>query len=135
MQADFRYAMRRFYRYSELQARQNGITPQQYLLLLTVRGHPAYPAVSIGAVAERLQIRHHSASLLVERTVRRGLLNRETDQDDRRRALVSVTEEGQEILDRIIKANRQQLGELEDLLFGADFISNLQESRKMEAEP
>ena len=65
--ADFRYAIRRFLRHSEKQARACGITPQQHMLLLIVRGHPSYPAVSIGEIAERLQLRHHSGSLLVER--------------------------------------------------------------------
>ena len=116
-QADFRYAIRRFTRFSELQARSQGITPQQYLLLLTVRGHPEYPQVSIGDVAERLQVKHHSASLLVERTVQKGLLARETDVNDRRRALVSLTTRGQQMLDTVIRANRHELTQLEDKLF------------------
>lgn len=126
-QADFRYALRRFARYSELQARNAGITPQQHLLLLMVRGHPGYPHVSIGDVAERLQVRHHSASLLVDRTVQRGLLDRKTDTDDRRRALVSLTPEGQAILDRITRANRAELGALEEKLFRSSFIEALHE--------
>src|SRR5579864_5735887 len=65
-QAEFRAALRRFLRYSEEQSRVYGITPQQHLLLLAVRGHANYPNVSIGDVAEALRIRHHSASLLVD---------------------------------------------------------------------
>ena len=45
-QADFRYAIRRFSAYSERQAHAAGITPQQHLLLLTLRGHPSYPIVT-----------------------------------------------------------------------------------------
>jgi DNA-binding MarR family transcriptional regulator len=115
--ADFRYALRRFLRFSEEQARAAGITPQQHLLLLIVRGHPSYPHVSIGDIAERLQIRHHSASLLVERGVRRGLLHRREDSRDRRRALVSLTHEGQQLLDRLLHANGRELGALESTLF------------------
>jgi hypothetical protein len=37
-QADFRSAFRLFLRYSEEQSRAAGITPQQYFLLLVVRG-------------------------------------------------------------------------------------------------
>ncbi len=116
-QADFRAALRRFLRYSEEQARQQGITPQQHLLLLAVRGHEQYPGVAIGEVAEALQIRHHSASLLVDRCVRRGLLARREDQDDRRRALVSLTGEGQGCLDAITRANRKQMESLRGALF------------------
>jgi DNA-binding MarR family transcriptional regulator len=128
-QADFRYALRRFVRFSELQARKVGITPQQHLLLLMVRGHESYPAVSIGDIAERLQIEHHSASLLVERTVRRGLLNRETDGYDRRRVLVSLTPEGKNLLDQVTLANRKELATLEGLLFRTSFIQALREER------
>jgi DNA-binding MarR family transcriptional regulator len=115
--ADFRYAIRRFLRYSEKQARACGITPQQHLLLLVVRGHPSYPAVSIGEIAERLQLRHHSASLLVERGVQRGLLTRQKDAGDRRRALVALTAEGERKLACITQANRQELKALDDALF------------------
>lgn len=115
-QADFRYRVRRFLRYSEQQARAAGITPQQHLLLLIVRGHPSYPGVSITEIAEQLQVRHHSASLLVERVVRRGLLLRSGDPTDRRKALVSLSPQGLEVLERITHANRQALGDLQDAL-------------------
>jgi DNA-binding MarR family transcriptional regulator len=116
-QADFRAALRRFLRFSEEQARNYGITPQQHLLLLAVRGHANYPNVSIGDVAQALQIRHHSASLLVDRCVRRGLLFRREDPDDRRRALVALTDLGQEVLDTITRANRRQLQTLKAQIF------------------
>jgi DNA-binding MarR family transcriptional regulator len=116
-QADFRAALRRFLRFSEEQSRVFGITPQQHLLLLAVRGHSHYPGVSIGDVAEALQIRHHSASLLVDRCVRRGLLSRREDPADRRRALVALTDEGQSVLDDITRANRRQLQSLKAQLF------------------
>jgi DNA-binding MarR family transcriptional regulator len=115
--ADFRYAIRRFLRYSEKQARACGITPQQHMLLLIVRGHPSYPAVSIGEIAERLQLRHHSASLLVERCVHRDLLKREKDAVDRRRALVSLTDKGERILASVTQANKQELKALDDALY------------------
>ncbi|MGH2443038.1 MAG: MarR family winged helix-turn-helix transcriptional regulator [Chloroflexota bacterium] len=116
-QADFRAALRRFLRFSEDQARARGLTPQQHLLLLAVRGHAAYPNVSIGDVAEALQIRHHSASLLVDRCVRRGLLERHEDPGDRRRALVHLTDAGQNGLDSITIANRRQIESLKGSLF------------------
>jgi DNA-binding MarR family transcriptional regulator len=115
--ADFRYALRLFLRYSEEQARGAGITPQQHLLLLAVRGHASYPNVTIGEVAERLQVRHHSASRLVERGVQRGLLERREDADDRRKALVSLTPAGLQVLYDITRANKRELRSLEGALF------------------
>jgi len=125
-QADFRCALRRFLRFSEEQARAAGITPQQHVLLLVVRGHQSYPEVTIGEIAEALQVRHHSASLLVDRCVRRGLLHRRADTVDRRRALVSLTDQGQAVLDAITRANRQQLRHLEGHLFRDSFREALQ---------
>lgn len=116
-QADFRCALRQFQHFSEEQARLHGITPQQHLLLLILRGHRSYPGVSIGEIAVALQIRHHGASLLVDRCVKRGLLDREEDPQDRRRALVTLTEDGQQILDRITLANRREMGSLGQALF------------------
>ncbi len=83
-----------------------------------VRGHPRYPAVSIGDVADRLRIRHHSASLLVERCVQRGLLTRREDPDDRRKALVVLTDEGACVLQRITLRNRRELRAVGVELFG-----------------
>lgn len=120
-QADFRYAVRVFLRFSEEQARAAGISPQQHQLLLAVRGHMDYPEVTIGDVAERLQVRHHSASRLVERAVQRGLLNRREDPVDRRRALVSLTDEGERLLAQITDANRRELWSLEGALFRDSF--------------
>ncbi len=115
--AEFRYAIRRFLRYSEDQARALDLTPQQHLLLLTIRGHPNYPDVGISDVAERLQIRHHSASLLVDRAVQNELLTREKDPDDRRRVIVALTPKGAYYLSQITQANRKELKALEGALF------------------
>jgi DNA-binding MarR family transcriptional regulator len=116
-QADFRCALRRFFRFAEEQARTLGITPQQHFLLVLVRGHRSHPKVTIGELAEALQLRQSSTSLLVDRSVKRGLLDRQEDPADRRRAMVSLTDEGQQILDRIMRANRRELGMLRDALF------------------
>jgi DNA-binding MarR family transcriptional regulator len=115
-QAAFRSAVRRFIHSSEEYARAAGIPPQQYFLLLMVRGHPAYPAVTIRVLADQLQIRPHSASLLVDRAVRRGLLARSPVAGDRRKVAVSLTEEGAHLLEQIVRATRGELRRL-DVLF------------------
>src|SRR5579884_1882402 len=89
-QAAFRCAIREFLRFAEEQARELGITPQQHVLLAITRGHPSYPRVTIGDVATALQVRQSSASLLVDRSVKKGLLNRREDDEDRRRAIISL---------------------------------------------
>lgn len=126
-QADFRCALREFLRFAEEQARQEGITPQQYVLLVVTRGHGSYPVVTIGDIAQALQVRQSSASLLVDRSVKRGLLDRREDPADRRRAIVQLTEEGQRILDVIMDANRRELGSLRDSLFRESFLNAMRE--------
>lgn len=116
-QAAFRVALREFDRAAEDHARAAGITPHQYVLLLTIRGHHAYPAVCIADIAESLQLRHHSSSLLVDRAVKRGLFHRKEGPLDRRRALVSLTADGQTVLDRVLLANRKELGALHEALW------------------
>ncbi|GAC1405057.1 MAG: helix-turn-helix domain-containing protein [Chloroflexota bacterium] len=125
-QADFRAAWRRFQHFSEEQARLAGITPQQHQVLLAVRGHADYPSVTIGAVAEALQIRHHSASLLIDRCFRRRLLNRNEDPADRRRALISLTDEGHRILEQITHSNRLEMRSLRGALFRESMQQALQ---------
>jgi DNA-binding MarR family transcriptional regulator len=83
------------------------------MLLLIVRGHEKYPAVTISAVAEDLKLQHSTASLLVDRAVKKGLLHRVEDATDRRRALVSLTEHGQRVLDSVMASTQRYLHSLE----------------------
>ena len=124
-QAAFRAAVRRFLRVSEEQARRHGVTPQQHLVLLVVRGHPRYPHVSVGNVAEALQLRHHSASLLVDRGVDRGLLVRTRDENDRRRVQIALTVQGQDVLAAITLANREQLHTLKSQFLREQLWENI----------
>jgi DNA-binding MarR family transcriptional regulator len=95
---EFRYAIRRFLHFSETAARAAGLDPQQHQLLLTLRARSHGQGVSIGEVAERLQIKHNSAVELVDRAERRGLVRRTNSEVDRRQVLVDVTEEGARVL-------------------------------------
>jgi len=74
--AEFRYQIRRFVAFSENAASDAGVEPQQHQLLLAVQGMPAGHKVRIGDLAEKLQIRHHSAVELVGRMESKGLVIR-----------------------------------------------------------
>src|SRR5512135_1629515 len=89
--AEFRYQLRRFLRFSELAAPAAGLKPQQYLLLLALRGLPPEMQPTVGALAERLQLRHHSTVGLVDRLERRGLVRRVRGARDRRQILLCTT--------------------------------------------
>lgn len=54
-------------------------------------------------------MRHHCASLLVDRCVKLGLLELQEDPEDRRPVMLSLTTEGQQNLDEITRAHRNEL--------------------------
>jgi DNA-binding MarR family transcriptional regulator len=119
--AAFRYSLRQFLRFSEEAARRAGITPQQYLALIAVRGFPARGRVTVSELAERLQIRHHSAVGLLDRMVSQGLMVRQPDEDDRRQVFVTLTPRGAELLEPLAAAHRDHLQRI-----GADLRSILE---------
>jgi len=108
-QAAFRFALRRFYRVSETNARRLGLTPQQYQALLAVWGYPGRDRVTVGELAERLQLRPHSAVGLAGRLVGKGLATKETSSLDRRRVFLQLTPRGRDLVRRVSASNRDEL--------------------------
>lgn len=96
--AEFRHQVRCFLRFSEDAARVHGIEPQQHQLLLAIKGLPKGRTPTIGELAERLQIKHHSTVDLINRLVKTGRIVREPGRDDRREVLVRLTPAGEQIL-------------------------------------
>jgi DNA-binding MarR family transcriptional regulator len=96
--AEFRYQIRKFMRFSEQAARAAGLEPQQHQVLLAIKGLPDGTRATIGEVAERLQIQHHSTVELVDRLARRGLVSRKRAGEDRREVLLQLTQRGDKIL-------------------------------------
>jgi DNA-binding MarR family transcriptional regulator len=107
--AEFRYQMRLFTRFSEQAARSVGLEPQQHQLLLAVKGLPTDKLATIGTLAERLQIEHHSTVELIDRLVEKGLIQRHRDEEDQRRVLISLTSQGEEILQKLSLFHRAEL--------------------------
>ncbi|HHY86269.1 MAG TPA: MarR family transcriptional regulator [Verrucomicrobia bacterium] len=107
--AAFRYALRQFLRFSEDAARRAGLTPQQHQALLAVKGFPGRDTVTVSELAERLQIRHHSAVELLDRLERLKLVRREHSPKDRRRVMIRLTSRGEQLLDRLSSAHEDQL--------------------------
>jgi len=114
--AAFRYALRRFLRFSEEGARAAGLTPQQHQLLLAVKGQPGRDWMSITELAEALQIRHHTAVGLVDRCEGARLIERTPDPQDRRQVRVFLTAKGEHILGRLSARNRRELETLRQAL-------------------
>jgi DNA-binding MarR family transcriptional regulator len=119
--ARFRYALRRFLRFSEDGAKRVGLTPRQYQALLAIKGFPGRENVTIGELAERLQVVHHSAVGLVDRLAMRGLVTRDQGEGDRRQVHLSLTAHGAELLERLAVIHRDELRRL-----GPEIISALE---------
>lgn len=105
----FRYALRRFLRFSESAAENAGLTPQQHQALLAIKGFPGRDQVTIGELAERLQLRHHSAVGLVDRLEERSLILRKPSVADRREVNVRVSRRGMNLLERLSAAHKEEL--------------------------
>jgi DNA-binding MarR family transcriptional regulator len=94
--ADFRAALRSFLRQSERVARQSGLTPQRYLLLLMIKGAPDGSAQStVTELARRLQLAQSTVTELVSRAEETGLIERRQSGRDGRVAYLRLTEEGE----------------------------------------
>ena len=110
--SDFRYQIRRFERFSERAAQGEGITPQQYLVLLHVKGFPGRSWASVGEIAERLQMQAHGAVTLVNRCEVLGLVERRTSEADRRLVEVHLLPKGEKLLQRLAALHRAELASL-----------------------
>ncbi|HYA96508.1 MAG TPA: MarR family transcriptional regulator [Methylomirabilota bacterium] len=107
--AEFRYRMRSFLRGSDADARQAGLEPQQYQLLLAIRGLTPGEEATIQKLADRLLLRHHSAVELIDRLEKRSYVERARSQEDRRRVLVSLLPRGERALERVARKRLQEL--------------------------
>jgi DNA-binding MarR family transcriptional regulator len=94
--ADFRAALRKFLRRSELVADSCGLTPQRYLLLLMIKGAPDRSArTTVTELADRLQLAQSTVTELVARSVDAGLVARESSAADARVTFLRLTPEGE----------------------------------------
>lgn len=106
--AYFRYALRKFLRFSEETSRRFGVTPQQHQLMLGVAGYTGRGSATVSELAEFLQERPHSVVGLVERAVQHGLVRRTQDETDRRVVNVSLTPNGREILSGLTQLHQEE---------------------------
>jgi DNA-binding MarR family transcriptional regulator len=109
MLAAFRYSLRQFLRFSEEAAHAAGLTPQQHQALLAIKGFPDGDHITIGELAERLQLAHHSTVGLVDRLQKQNYLRRTQAALDHRKVYVKLTAKGEKILEKLSTEHREQL--------------------------
>jgi len=114
--AQFRYLVRSFLAFSETAARRAGLTARQHQALLAIKGYPERQRVSVGELAERLGLRHHSVVGLLDRLASHGLIRRRTSTGDRRQVLIELTPKAETMLEHLSRAHRAELKRLALLL-------------------
>ena len=109
---EFRVALRRFQRWSEDQAQAAGLTHVQHQLLVAIKGHAGDKPPTVGDLAGYLLLRPHSTVELVDRAEAAGLVERAPDNDDGRVVRVSLTREGERVVQQLTQAHLDRLHEL-----------------------
>lgn len=114
--ASFRYALRNFLHFSAEAARVAGLSPQQHQALLAIKGFPERDSMTVGELAERLRLRHHSTVGLIDRLAKRRLVRRTAAREDRRKVHVSLTPQGEKLIGRLSAVHREELRRMEPAL-------------------
>jgi DNA-binding MarR family transcriptional regulator len=107
--AGLRYRIRLFLCEDDAASRRLGLEPQQYSLLLAIRGLPDGSQATIRALAERLILKHNSTVELIDRLEKRGYVCRSRSMDDRRCVLVKLLPRGQRLLEGVARQRRAEL--------------------------
>jgi DNA-binding MarR family transcriptional regulator len=77
-----------------------GLTPQQFNILRILRGQHPKPA-TVNLLIERMLDKSSNASRLVDRLLKKGMVSRLPNKDDKRSVNILITDAGLEILNRI----------------------------------
>jgi DNA-binding MarR family transcriptional regulator len=108
--ADFRYAMRKFLRFSRyLIASRARLTPEQYEALLALKATSRRDGMTVGEISERLQVRHHTAVSLLDKLEARKLAIRTRTNSDRRTVNVQLTKAGTILVSRLALIHFQEI--------------------------
>lgn len=107
--AELRHQIRKFLMFSEQAARISGIEPQQHQVLLAIKGLPEGLRPTIGVLADRLQLRHHTVVGLIDRLAAAKLACRAASAADGREILVHITQRGEKLLRDLSLAHHTEL--------------------------
>lgn len=130
--AAFRYELRKYLHFSEQAAQQEALSPQKYQALLAIQGFPGRSEVTIGELAEQLQIVAHSAVGLVDRLEGDELIRRQPSKEDRRCVLVKLTARGKALLEKLASVHRKELQTVGPLL--TEFIARVTTGKNLSAD-
>jgi DNA-binding MarR family transcriptional regulator len=115
--AELRASLRKVLRASERVAREEGLTPSRYLLLLMIQT-ALQGRSTVTELADRMQLTQSTVTELVTRAESAGLVTRSQSEDDARVFWLELTEEGQSRLARAVARNGAERNRLIELLNG-----------------
>ena len=105
----FRYAMRKFLRFSKEALAAAKLTTEQYEALLAVKTRSNSEGITVGELSERLQVKHHTTVTLLDKLVARRLVVRRRASEDRRRVHIKLTSRGGSVLARMAALHRREI--------------------------
>jgi DNA-binding MarR family transcriptional regulator len=116
--AALRAALRTFLRASERVAREEGLTPSRYLLLLMIKSSPGGRSTVTG-LAERMQLTQSTVTELVTRAEGAGLVRRAQSEEDARVFWLHLTPDVESRLCRAVTRNGGERRRLLELIQAA----------------
>jgi DNA-binding MarR family transcriptional regulator len=108
-----------------------GLSTTGLMLLATIDGLGGEASPS--EIAEHVPITTAAITSLVDTTERKGLVERRPDLEDRRKVRVSLTEEGQAVLDRLLPGTHALEREVASVLTSAEGAELLRILEKLQA--
>jgi DNA-binding MarR family transcriptional regulator len=116
--AALRGVLRKFLRQSERIAREEGLTPSRYLLLLMIKASNDGRS-TVTELADRMQLTQSTVTELVTRAETAGLIERGQSPDDARVFWLRLSPDGEERLARAVARNGRERHRLIRMISGA----------------
>lgn len=113
--ASVRAELRSFARFTEINTRSAGITPQQHQVLLAIRSSDGR-TLTVGELAKIMLLEPHSISGITDRLAKLGLVERERSDTDRRRIKLRLTERANEVLESLGAVHAAELRRIRPLM-------------------
>jgi DNA-binding MarR family transcriptional regulator len=107
--AGFRYELRKFLRFSKERLGRVNLTPEQYEALLALCAFGPEEGMRVGALSERLQVKHHTAVALSDVLAKRKLVTKNRAGEDRRHVYVRITARGYTTLRAMAAVHREEM--------------------------
>lgn len=124
--ASFRHALRQFLHFSEEASRTTGVPPHQHQAMLAIAATGERDCITVGQLAEQLQIRHQSAVGLANRMESKGLVRKEHSPTDKRQVFISLTKAGWRMLENMAAAHKAEIARISPML--RNILNNLNKS-------